>query len=61
MKEGYRITKAENGYFIEVFDEENNIRRVVCTTDDELRALMTKTLFAELRACPSVNVNMEWE
>lgn len=59
MKEKYVVVKAENGYFVEVECEGMN-RRIVCTTDDELRSFMTKTLFAELKSLNMVNITTEY-
>lgn len=60
MKENYVIYKAENGYYVDVCDEEGNERKVVCTTDDELRAFMTRTVFAELKNLSMLNVNINY-
>lgn len=60
MKENYVIYKAENGYYVEAHDEDGNQRKVVYTTDDELRAFMTKTVFTELRNLSMLNVSISY-
>lgn len=60
MKEDYVIYKAENGYYVVAHDNDGDERKVVCTTDDELRAFMTKTVFAELRNLSMLNVNISY-
>lgn len=61
MKENYNIRKAENGYYVEVYNEdEASERKVVFTTVDELRNFMTATLMSELNKFDCVNVTMDW-
>ena len=61
MKENYNIRKAENGYYVEVYNEdEASERKVIFTDVDELRKFMTTTLMSELNKFDCVNVTMDW-
>ena len=61
MKVNYAIRKAENGFYVEVYNKEDaEERKVVFTNVDELRIFMTSTLISELSKYDLVNVNMDW-
>ena len=61
MKENYHIRKAENGYYVEVYNEdEASERKIIFTNVDELRTFMTTTLMSELNKFDCVNVTMNW-
>lgn len=61
MKERYHIRKAENGYYVEVYNEDDSSEHKVVFTDvEELRKFMTTTLMYELSKFDCVNVTMDW-
>lgn len=64
MKENYHIVKAENGYLVEVYCEDNindcSHRKMIVMYENDFREFMTKTIMAELKNFGSLNVTMDY-
>lgn len=61
MKENFCIRKAENGYYVEVYNEtDGSARKMVFTSDEELSKFLTLTIFAELKELNMLNVTMDY-
>ena len=61
MKEKYCIKKAENGYYVEVYNEDDGSeRKRVFTSNEELARFLSLTIFAELKELDMLNVTMDY-
>lgn len=61
MREKYCIKKADNGYYVEVYNEyDDSERNMVFTSDEELAKFLTLTIFAELKELNMLNVTMDY-
>ena len=61
MREKYCIKKAENGYYVEVYNEnDSSERKRVFTSNEELARFLSLTIFSELKELDMLNVTMDY-
>lgn len=61
MREKYCIKKAENGYYVEVYNEnDGSERKRVFTSNEELARFLSLTIFSELKELDMLNVTMDY-